>query len=179
MSPILPCRLIIAGAWTATVQGDGADDIDRELFTQAEIVDLHLTLSRTLLLLGASREADGHARAAERLSTTRNFAAAAGNHLAGEEITGRSDGETFGVQHDSASADAAALRLEIELLSRTPVVLEAAESAASLRRSLLDALRDLSTAETGFSGSIPSPLDVGLRAQFLATYQVQRPWWRR
>ena len=167
------CRLVIAGVRTATAQGDGADDINGDFFTQAEIVDFHLTLSRTLLLLGASQEADGHARAAEQLSTTRNITTTAGYGRAGEGTAGSSDGGTFRGQRDGDNGDAAALRLEIELLSRTPVVLETVESASSLRRSLFAALKDSSKAETGFSGSIPNPLDVGLRTQFLATYQVK------
>lgn len=152
------------------MQRDDADGVDSELVTQAEIADIHLTLSRTLLLLGASEEADGHALALERMSTTRNSTATAGHSSGGEESAGSGDGEKIG-----ATADATALRLEVELLARTPVVLEIVESAASLRRSLLVALEDLTKAATGLSESIPSPLDVGLRAQFLATYQVKRP----
>lgn len=177
-------RLITAGARTATIHGDGADGRDdgRQIFTQAEISDLHLTLSRSLLLLGASGEADGHARAAERLSATKNVSATTEQNTGGgEEMTGSGDGETYRLQQlgDDATADAAALRLEIALLSHTPVVLETVEKAVSLRRSLLLQLQHLTKAESGFSGSISSPLEVGLRAQFLATYQVTISWWRR
>lgn len=150
--------------------GDGGDGRDngKQLFTEAEIAELHLSLSRALLLLGASREADGHRRAAKQL---RNTTATAESNIGGEETAGSGQGEIFRPLHDSATADTA-LRLEMELLSRTPVVLETVESAASLRRSLLGELQHLMKAGTEFWGSIPSPLEVGLRTQFLATYQV-------
>lgn len=174
-------RLIVAGAGTATTHQGGADgrDNDTQLFAPGETADLHLTLSRTLLLLGASGEADSHVRAVERLPRTENITAIAGYNSGGEEVADGSDGRMHRVQHDNAITDAAALRLEVELLSRTPVVLEAVKNAASLRRSLLVQLKHLTKAGSGFSGSIPSPLEVGLRAQFLATYQVKRSWRRR
>ena len=114
----------------------------------------------------------------ERLSTTKHSTEKAEHNGEGGEVARSYGGESFGLHLENAS-DAAALRLEIELLSRTPVVLETGQSAASLRRSLLVALKDITKAGTGLQGSIPSPLDVGLRAQFLATYQVICSWWRR
>lgn len=108
---------------------------------------------------------------------TRNITGTAENSKVGEEITAGGDDELFRLQLDNAAADVTALRLEIELLSHTPVVLETMENAASLRRSLLVELKHLMKTRAGFSGSIPNPLEVGLRAQFLATYQVNRSWW--
>ena len=86
-----------------------------------------------------------------------------------EGIEWSAEGE---VRSDAASAVGVALHLEMALLSRTPVVLESGDSTIPLRRELLAVLEQLGKSK-GFLGSIPSPLNVGVRAQFLTTYQVR------
>lgn len=141
-------------------------------------------MSRALLLQGAFEEARGHALAAERLAETTAPTQADGNR---EEHTVGGDGGTVGgsggrgdevggpAHPTSANLATAGLLLEISLLSRTPVVLETETSAPLLRKELMVELKRLRERVTGFEGSIPSPLDVGVRAQFLATYQVPGP----
>ena len=180
---LLRARLIVARARTATIYGGGGKvgDNDEPSYIEAGIVDLHLTLSRALLLLGATEEADGHARAVERLLSASGVAATATDNIEGKEVwVSDGDGEGGGgksteISKNTAAAASTALRLEIELLSRTPVVLETVEDAASLRRSLLAEMESLSKGTEGdeFNGSIATPLEVGVRAQFLATYQVR------
>lgn len=144
----------------------------------AETADLHVTLSRALLLQGAFEEADAHSRALSRLKTTTTTpttpptAAIAdeGNRQDEDGVAGGVDAVDAAAAADSA--DNTALRLEIELLSRTPVVLATAESATLLRGELLGELGRLGKRGSEFCISIPNPLEVGVRAQFLATYQV-------
>lgn len=136
----------------------------------AQTVDLHLSLSRALLLQGAFEEADGHVRASSRLAAT----TAAATTTSAEENSQETDEVTGDVGVANAATDTASFRLELELLSRTPVVLTTAESAKLLRGELLHYLGRLRKRGTGFGVSIPNPLEVGVRAQFLAAYQVRR-----
>ncbi len=164
--------------------GGKIGDHDGALDSLADVVDLHLTLSRALLLLGAAEEADGHGRTVEQLLSTFDVATAEENSEKeegfGESVRGGGGGgggTILGTPHNAAAVAAAtaALRLEIELLSRTPVVLETVEDAASVRESLLVEMERLRKGGGKLWGSIASPLKVGVRAQFLATYQVRRP----
>lgn len=173
-------RLIRAGARMATMHegsgrnGGGGDEPN---FTHQveEMADLHLTLSRALLLQGAFGEADDHARASSRLTTTtttRTTIATVQEKFQEEDgVAGDVDAANAAV---ADTAETAALHLEIELLSRTPVVLATAESATLLRGELLRELGSLRNQGTGFGVSIPNPLEVGVRAQFLAAYQVKQ-----
>lgn len=86
-----------------------------------------------------------------------------------EEVGRSADDE---IRLGAASAVGVALHLEMALLARTPVVLESGDSAIALRRELLAVLEQLRRTKD-FLGSVPNPLDVGVRSQFLVTYQVQ------
>lgn len=121
------------------------------------VADLHLALARTLLLHGAFEEADGHVRSSERLLRV---------------AQDTPDGKGFPEGHSAKAAAGGALRLEMTLLSHTPVVAASGEEVVSLRRELMEALRHMATSRA-FEGSIPNPLEVGVRAQFLLAYQVQ------
>lgn len=123
----------------------------------AAVADLHLALARTLLLHGAFEEADGHVRSSERLLRV------------AQDTPG---GERFPEGHSAKAAAVDALRLEMTLLSHTPVVAASGEEVVSMRRELMEALRRMATSRA-FEGSIPNPLEVGVRAQFLLAYQVQ------
>lgn len=189
--------IILAGAHARSTRGSLGEAEHTAtgglLFDQTDMADLHLTLSRTLLLQGAHEEADGHARAAEYLLETTALPSARGKleEAKEEEEEGeeeeeetqekasdggrRGGGTSSRLSHDNFGSPAtASLRLEIELLSRTPVVLETNRSAQLLREELLELLATLGMTTDKFWGSIPSPLGVGVRAQFLATYQVLR-----
>lgn len=151
-------RLVLAGARGGGGRGSGENGHTDSSWSAnyAAAVDLHLTLARTLVLHGAFEEAGGHARAAERLAMVEG-----GEWSADDEI-----------RSGAASADGVALHLDMALLTRTPVVLESGDSAITLRRELLAVLEQLRGTK-GFLGSIPNPLNVGVRSQFLATYQVR------
>ena len=109
-----------------------------------------------LILHGAFEEAGDQVRAAEKMST----------------VEGKERSADVEVHSDSPSAVGGALHLELALFSRTPVVLESGDSAIDLRRELLVELERLEK-NKDFMGSVPNPLEVGVRAQFLATYQVR------
>lgn len=81
------------------------------------------------------------------------------------------DDKKFRERYSTKVAAVDALRLEMALLSRTPVVAASEQVLVSLRRELMEVLRRMGNSRS-FEGSIPNPLDVGVRAQFLLTYQV-------
>lgn len=139
-------RLILASAQL----GDGNG-------LSSNAIEIHLTLSRALVLQGAFDEAKAHAHAAEELMP----------------VEGRGRGIGGGSGFNTDSIDISALHLEIALLSRTPVVTESWDQVTSLREGLLGELDRLGK-ENSFRYSISRPLEVGVRAQFLATYQVRR-----
>ncbi|CAN0061566.1 unnamed protein product [Scytosiphon promiscuus] len=172
-------RLVLAGVRAITIEASHTSRNRGELaLITAEIVDHHLALSRALLLQGAFEEARGHARAAQRLEATAPPKRASENREEHElNGGGGGDGGRNGDQNTtpgqpvSAKSATAALLLEILLLSRTPVVLETEKSALLLRKELMVDLERLQTSATMFGGSISTPMDVGVRAQFLSTYQ--------
>lgn len=151
-------RLVLAGTRGAGGRGGGEKgnaDGSRPA-NSVVVIDLHLALARTLILHGAFDEAGGHVRAAGKLAM----------------VEGRGPSADDEIRSGAAYAVGVALHLEMALLSRTPVVLESGETAIALRRELLAVLERLGNTKD-FPGSIPSPLDVGVRAQFLTTYQVR------
>lgn len=120
-------RLILAGARVGGADGKlggGGERVD-----SSTVADLHLALSQALLLQGAFEEADRHALAAERLAIV-------------ERMKGVANGGSV------LPTVNAALRLEIALLSRTPLVLESAERAISLRGELLAELERMGKEQT-------------------------------
>lgn len=173
-------RLVLARVRAGAMNRGGGKvgDHDAAFGTFADIVDLHLTLSRALLLLGATKEADGHVRTVERLLSTfeedRKKGEEFGDSVGSGVGAGAGGGKIAGTPHNAAAVAAAtaALRLEIELLSRTPVVLETVDDVTSVRESLLIEMERLRKGRDKLWGSIANPLEVGVRAQFLATYQV-------
>lgn len=151
-------RLILTGAREGEAKSGGEKGwVDGSWHANsAAVIDLHVALARTLILHGAFEEAGGHVLAAERLTV----------------VEGREWSADGGIRSDVASAVGVALHLEMTLLSHAPVVLDSGDSAIALQRELLAELERLRT-NKDFWGSILSPLEVGVRAQFLTTYQVR------
>lgn len=115
-----------------------------EPYATADIFDLHIALSRNLLLQGAFKEARGQAAAAERLPTIFTGQKGVDDGLTADEVRPS-------LSDDAYFAAVVAVRFEIALLSHTPVVLESVEQAILLRNDLIAELERL-TCEPDFWG---------------------------
>lgn len=125
-------------------------------------VENHLALARTLLFHGAFDEARENLREVE----------ASMERTSGSP---RLEGSRSEIAYDELTKTVATLRLEVSLLTRTPVVLESHAEAVTLRRDLTHDLESILASADEMDGSVANPLDIGIRSQFLLSYQVYGP----
>lgn len=150
------------------------------------LIEHHLALARALLLSGASAEARGHLRSSEqvylrlgrRLMVRQREGSANNDQDAEPEECVLAENNSAS-QTEVLKTAIASLHLEIAMLSHTPVVLNSQEEAGALRERFTEELLRMSSRRSsaiflGDDWKFSNPLAIGVRSQFLLTYQARR-----